>query len=152
MGPALGRSGYRLAGPLRAHLVLTPSGGGLRVEGRLGARLVATCHRCLCEFPMELDLPVEMLFSRLAGLKGEVELGPGDMDVSELRGDELDTTEVIEGRLAEELPLRALCSEDCRGLCQGCGRDLNQGPCTCAEAERVDPRLAVLRGFRVRPT
>ena len=35
-----------------------------------------------------------------------------------------------------------LCSEDCKGLCPTCGKDLNEGPCGCGK--EVDPRLAVL--------
>ena len=49
------------------------------------------------------------------------------------------------GRTAESflllsLPSRYLCRADCRGLCPECGRDLNEGTCTCGGG-RVDPRL-----------
>ena len=37
---------------------------------------------------------------------------------------------------------KTLCSEDCKGLCPGCGADLNLGPCSCKK--EADPRLAVL--------
>ncbi|MFR3289705.1 MAG: YceD family protein [Lachnospiraceae bacterium] len=32
--------------------------------------------------------------------------------------------------------------EDCRGVCPECGKDLNEGPCSCRK--KADPRLAVL--------
>ena len=41
-----------------------------------------------------------------------------------------------------EMDAKTLCSEDCKGICPGCGVDLNQGSCTCKK--EVDPRLAVL--------
>jgi uncharacterized protein len=41
-----------------------------------------------------------------------------------------------------EMDTKTLCSEDCKGICPGCGVDLNQGSCTCKK--QVDPRLAVL--------
>ena len=41
-----------------------------------------------------------------------------------------------------EMDTKTLCSEDCKGICPGCGVDLNQGSCTCQK--QVDPRLAVL--------
>ena len=41
-----------------------------------------------------------------------------------------------------DLDERLLCREDCKGLCDKCGADLNEGPCSC-KAE-IDPRLAVL--------
>jgi uncharacterized protein len=40
--------------------------------------------------------------------------------------------------------LRLLCSEDCKGLCQKCGADLNHGKCNCPEHE-PDPRWAALK-------
>ena len=36
-----------------------------------------------------------------------------------------------------------LCSEDCKGLCQHCGADLNEGDCGCSQ-ENIDPRWAAL--------
>ena len=41
-----------------------------------------------------------------------------------------------------EMDTKTLCSESCKGICPGCGVDLNQGSCTCKK--EVDPRLAVL--------
>ena len=36
-----------------------------------------------------------------------------------------------------------LCSEDCKGLCQHCGADLNEGDCGCSQ-ENIDPRWAAM--------
>ena len=39
--------------------------------------------------------------------------------------------------LGEEImvdaPIHALCKEDCKGLCERCGANLNLGPCRCPE-------------------
>lgn len=40
------------------------------------------------------------------------------------------------------LPAKMLCKEDCKGLCQGCGKNLNYEKCECEK--EVDPRLAAL--------
>ena len=45
-----------------------------------------------------------------------------------------------------ELPSKDLCSEDCRGFCPKCGKDLNTGDCDC-NGKEIDPRLAVLQKF-----
>ena len=45
-----------------------------------------------------------------------------------------------------EFPIRFLCKEDCRGLCQRCGRNLNEGECGCTQKE-IDPRLEPLRAL-----
>ena len=42
-----------------------------------------------------------------------------------------------------------LCKEDCKGLCQGCGANLNIEACSCNESandeEIIDPRFAKLK-------
>ena len=47
------------------------------------------------------------------------------------------------------LPVNPLCRPDCKGLCPQCGANLNDGPCQCAP-EEGDPRMAVLRGLKLR--
>ena len=51
---------------------------------------------------------------------------------------------LVEEDLILDQPSKMLCSEDCRGHCPLCGKDLNDGLCGCRE-ETVDPRLAVLQ-------
>ena len=43
-----------------------------------------------------------------------------------------------------ELPMRYLCSEECKGLCARCGANLNRGRCACGESED-DERWAPLK-------
>ena len=58
----------------------------------------------------------------------------------------LDIASVARTLFLLNLPSRFLCTEDCRGLCQGCGANLNRETCTCTEKE-VDPRLSALKNF-----
>jgi uncharacterized protein len=55
----------------------------------------------------------------------------------------LDLTEAVHQYAVIALPMKALCDEDCAGLCPSCGRDLNQGPCDCPPQE-VDARWSEL--------
>ena len=48
----------------------------------------------------------------------------------------IDVSQAIEQYLIIETPFNTLCSNDCKGLCQQCGANLNQGECSCA------PRLS----------
>jgi uncharacterized protein len=57
---------------------------------------------------------------------------------------ELDITDDIRDTLLLALPMKMLCTEDCRGLCAGCGANLNEEPCRCA-ASGADPRWEALR-------
>jgi uncharacterized protein len=40
--------------------------------------------------------------------------------------------------------MRLLCDEDCKGLCDRCGKPLRDGDCGC-EKKEIDPRLAILK-------
>lgn len=59
---------------------------------------------------------------------------------------ELDITGDIRDTLLLSLPMKLLCSESCRGLCAGCGVNLNEEPCRCA-ASPADPRWEALRNL-----
>ena len=58
-------------------------------------------------------------------------------------GEEIDISETIRESLQLVLPMKPVCSPDCKGLCAHCGCDLNIEQCSCKE-EGIDPRLAVL--------
>jgi uncharacterized protein len=62
-----------------------------------------------------------------------------------LDNDELDADELFRDVFVLAMDSKHLCSEDCKGLCPGCGVDLNVEPCRC-KAE-IDPRLADLAKF-----
>ena len=56
----------------------------------------------------------------------------------------LDIDEQMKEQLELEFPSRFLCNDDCRGLCQKCGKNLNDGNCGCSTKE-IDPRLMPLQ-------
>ena len=56
----------------------------------------------------------------------------------------LDLDNLIKEDILLKIPAKILCSEDCKGLCPKCGKDLNEGPCDCPN-DNIDPRLEALR-------
>ncbi len=54
----------------------------------------------------------------------------------------LDLDELVEEEVQLFLPSKMLCSDDCKGLCAKCGKNLNLGKCDCKKD--VDPRMAAL--------
>ena len=59
-----------------------------------------------------------------------------------VENNKLDLDELISEEIQLFLPAKMLCNEDCRGLCQKCGKNLNHEKCECAK--EIDPRLAAL--------
>lgn len=58
----------------------------------------------------------------------------------------IDLAALTEEELMLELPSKTLCREDCAGLCPKCGKNLNEGKCSCPEHEG-DPRLQILKSL-----
>ena len=57
-------------------------------------------------------------------------------------GDEIDLDEILSTCFVLDMETKFLCREDCKGLCDRCGSNLNLGPCGCRK--QIDPRFAVL--------
>ena len=59
-----------------------------------------------------------------------------------LEDDEVDLEELARDAFILDMDTKFLCSEACKGLCAGCGANLNRESCRCKKA--VDPRRAKL--------
>ena len=106
----------------------------LLLEGDAVTTLSLVCDRCLQPFTREKTVVLDTL------LAGEVE--NEDSDIVLLDGDEVDLDELVREALILDMDTKHLCSENCKGLCPGCGVDLNHEECRCKP--EVDPRLASL--------
>jgi uncharacterized protein len=128
----------RLAGTVAVSGLLAMSGRGHHFwRGELRAVVSTECRRCLEPLKVPLRQPVEALFC----IDREVEDDPSVYPVDE-RATEIDLRPAVREELILAVPQFSLCRPDCRGLCPGCGANLNAGPCTC-RAE-PDPRWGEL--------
>ena len=121
--------------PLKAKGSIKNEAGVLTLRAELDCGLVCVCARCLEEFEKHIELHTEAVIAEEA----QDEDNP---DIFFLDGDYIDVDEVIVTAFVLNMDQRFLCREDCKGLCDKCGKNLNDGPCDC-KAE-TDPRLAVL--------
>ena len=67
----------------------------------------------------------------------------GDLQ-NTIKNMELDLDELIRTDITLGVPYLFLCKEDCKGVCSGCGKNLNEESCECGKDE-IDPRLEPLR-------
>ncbi|HIQ59529.1 MAG TPA: DUF177 domain-containing protein [Candidatus Merdivicinus intestinavium] len=95
------------------------------------------CDRCLEPFERE----EAMTFSHT--LVQQLESDADEEEYVLCPGGELDLDELVRTDVLLALPTKVLCSEDCKGLCEQCGQNLNFGSCKC-EKKQIDPRLSVL--------
>jgi len=129
--------------PLSATFTVIPQTNGALVRGRLTGAGSQPCDRCTVPVRVDIEQDFDLF---------EEEAQPGEESVEPTllrrRGRilELDVTGMLWEEFLLALPVKPLCSDECKGLCPNCGQDLNAGPCKCGGAE-LDPRLAALRGL-----
>jgi uncharacterized protein len=144
----------QVSGPVKVRIEgrVLPVGDGFFVEGEIIAAGALACTRCLApvqwenrdSFAVTLKFPVERD-------EDEVELADDDLDVIFLDDRTLELEHLAAEQVMLSLPMRLLCGQDCAGLCQRCGANLNrENACRC-EPE-VDPRWEALRDLKGRPS
>ena len=105
--------------------------------------LKSVCDRCLENFDNPKRVACEYLLAQeLADAEND--------DIVLLEDGAVDVGDLARTAMILEMDAKTLCSEDCRGLCPGCGVNLNQGSCTCRK--EADPRLAVLASLLKKDT
>ena len=110
----------------------------LMMKGVITTRLHGVCDRCTSPFEQDVEIPVDVvLVEELANEDSE------DEWVFPLVADAADLEEIVRTVFVLNLDSKLLCKPDCKGLCCQCGKNLNEGPCTCEK--EPDPRFAALR-------
>lgn len=139
---------YRIVAPVHLAADVHKDKEKLRARGRIVTTLDVECSRCLERLQVPVDSTFNMLYlpEAEAPASDEQELADEDVDTAYYRQGVIDLAELIREQLYLALPMKALCREDCRGLCSVCGTNLNTGTCSCVAAWK-DPRLAPLEAL-----
>jgi len=134
-------------GPMDIRCTLTRKGDTkVELQGRLQASLTLTCDRCLSSYAREVDAELQMLFEVETDDSWQVkdlEYKIPDLDTVLLDEPIIDLDDVIRQQLYLALPMKSLCSEQCKGICSRCGVNLNHAACQCADGHKESP-FAVL--------
>lgn len=140
----IGKNVYPVISKDDAHIMIEYAGNQkLKIMGTCRLTIEIPCDRCLKPVPTEFNLDFER------------EVRCGNEETASEETDELDENNYIDGYYLEvdrllynEIlvgwPMKVLCSETCKGICNVCGQNLNEGTCDC-EDTGVDPRMSVIR-------
>ena len=111
----------------------------ITAETRLSVMI--PCDRCLEDVKREFEL----------NCVKHVDVGLSDAELTEeldesnfIDGYHLDVDKLLFHEILSSWPTKVLCREDCKGLCNVCGQNLNTGSCNC-EDTGLDPRMSVVR-------
>jgi uncharacterized protein len=132
-------------GPIAVTLEVQNTGQALLARGQFQGKVQLVCARCLQDTVLELQGKFNEQFSLPGASDPDLQL------IDQLEPAEsafakqiLDVSELLRQQLLLALPLRALCSPSCEGLCPACGVNLNLNVCQCPKTEG-SPAWEVLR-------
>ena len=124
-------------------------GNEVRLRGKVAARAEVDCDRCLkaLEVPINTEFDVTYIPASEYGVSETAELQQDDLLVSVYEGDSIDVDEIVREQILLAMPARALCVEECKGLCPVCGNNRNTSACAC-EDKNTDPRWSALKDLQ----
>lgn len=121
----------------------------IRVKGDVSTRLQINCARCLEPVEQVVARSFDLLY-RPQGVDArteELSVTDVEAEIGYYQGEGLELEDLLREQILLALPLKTICTEDCRGLCPVCGKNLNLEQCSCAEPLE-DSRWAALKDIR----
>ena len=113
----------------------------LLLEGSADVTLQIPCGRCLDP----VDVPLHIEVNEELDMKKTEEERAEELDEQPyVSGYHLDVDRLLSNELLLNLPMKVLCREDCKGICNRCGANLNHTTCSC-DRSSPDPRMAAIQ-------
>ena len=115
--------------------------GKLLLKGEAEFCITIPCDRCLEGVSNDFTLSFErnICFSETEGTSREKEEESSFID-----GYYLDVDILVSNEILMNWPAKVLCDEDCKGICNVCGQNLNRKTCDC-DTVVLDPRMAAIK-------
>lgn len=107
--------------PVSVNGTLTLGGNEVWAEGEIEYFVSTKCSRCLDDVIFHNIVEFDETFSEDDNTDGAYLYSRGLVDL----------TEMVNEKLLLSFPVSVLCKEDCKGICSGCGVNLNHEDCKC---------------------
>lgn len=107
--------------PVSVTGTLTLGGNAVFVEGEIEYSLNAKCSRCLDD----------VIFHNIVEFDERYSEDKTDDDAYLYAKGLIDLTDMVNEKLLLSFPYSVLCKEGCKGICPGCGVNLNREECKC---------------------
>ncbi|HTZ17604.1 MAG TPA: DUF177 domain-containing protein [Dissulfurispiraceae bacterium] len=139
----------RISSPVKSVLRLDKVGDDVMARGVLNGDVELQCSRCLNNFPLHISSQVNVVYHPVKELsKSEQhQLKDDELDTVFYSGDMFDTDDLLREQLLLNLPMKPLCSPDCKGFCPMCGADLSISTCNC-KIKETDSRFEILKQLK----
>jgi uncharacterized protein len=139
---------FRQMDPLKLDVTAELVGEEIRIRGHLATRLESNCDRCLKVVEIPLSHDFDLFYRPMQSLteEEEVEVPPAELEVGFYSGDGIETADVATEQVILSVPMKVICSAECRGFCPVCGVNLNLTKCDCAPPRRDSPFASLQEG------
>lgn len=127
-------------GNVIADVELSKSRSQIVLNTKLSLKAKFECDRCNSESEENVVTHYKMVY--FFGME-PVEDGSIGITYLPLDFDKINLENDVKDFSILAIPMKKLCSEDCKGLCIKCGKNLNEGLCNCSQIE-VDNRWSPL--------
>lgn len=134
---------FKITEPIKYKGDIYKVDGSYLISAEIDYKYETKCDRCFETTVKEINTS---LSAKLEDYSKQYEDNENDDDIIYYTKGILDLDEYILMEVASSLPMKTLCDENCKGLCSGCGIDLNKESCTCQD-DYIDPRFEQLKDF-----
>ncbi len=142
-----GSESVQQVGPLDWSATAERAGDEIRIAGSLNTTVELACSRCLEPARVAINKPFDLFFRQrdeeMFDEDEEIELDERETRTAFFTGTQLGITDILREQILLALPMKALCTVDCKGLCPHCGTNLNAGSCNCPK-EQFSPHMDTL--------
>ena len=120
--------------PMTYSAVLINKGKFITLEADIDVEIEHDCDRCGSPFTRNYQQHVSLRLAEASSLSQaeEVGLSDEDLDVVTFNAPDIDLNAILIESVYLEMDEPCLCRDDCRGICTGCGQNLNLGDCKCS--------------------
>ena len=129
--------------------LLSGSLGEIRIQGDLRVDIEGIWDRCTeaAVYPVNSHFDLVYVPSEKSAAGGEDEVDEAGLEVGYYDGNGVQLSDVFREAILLDLPMRMVCSEDCKGICPVCGENKNQTDCGCRPVA-ADDRWSKLKMLR----
>ena len=132
---------YEIVAKEPVHVVVKHiEGRQLEINAQTKVTVMIPCDRCLEDVRNEFDLDFQKHVDLMIS---DAELPEGFDESDYIEGYHLDVDKLIFNEILIGGPTKVLCRENCKGICNVCGQNLNKGTCNCVDTG-LDPRMSVV--------
>lgn len=139
---------YQVVAPVTLAFDIHKDKQHFQLVGQVRTTLELHCSRCLEPFEWPVEASFDLRYQPHAenSGEGEREIEEDDLTTAFYEHDTIDLGQLMQEQFYLSLPMKPLCSANCKGLCPVCGTNLNRGTCEC-DRHWDDPRLAALKNL-----